>query len=434
VIYRAKLIIPVSSEPIYDGEIFIKDGRIASVSSSRTDASEDSVVDLGDCAILPAFVNVHTHLGYTILEGRLAETDFAGWITSIAGFARKFNDEDFKNSAALGALKMLRGGIVNIADAAYCGEELTAASNAGLRGIGCVEVFGEGDSPDFRSEVINSVCRLQEECGDRIRVGLSPHSVYTCGERRLRLVSKISQELDIPLIVHAAESFEEVLFVRDGSGPLAKVAAYAGVHPKPRGGTPVEYLNMCGVLSDKTIAAHCVHIDESDINTMALSGVSAAHCPRSNERLKVGVSPYPAILDAGIRVGLGTDSSASCGRLDMFEEMRAAIRLHSPKIDALSALRAATLDGASVFRMEHEIGSIEPGKLADIVVVKIPEPATDDSRDPVSSIVNECTADNVVMTMAGGETLYRDGLFTRIDAERIIAKAKESAARIFAAY
>jgi len=431
VIYRAKLIVPVSSEPIYDGEISVENGRIAAVSSTRTDASNDvPIVDFGDCAILPAFVNVHTHLGYTILQGRVAESDFVRWIASVAGFARKFSSEDFRNSAALGAMELLRSGVVSIADAAYCGEELFVASEAGLRGIGCFEVFGEGDSSDFRLETIDRLRSLQEKCGDRIRIGVSPHSVYTCGELRLRCVSEIAQELGVPIIVHAAESFEETLFVRDGLGPLAKIAAYAGLHPRPRGRTPIEYLDRCGVLSDKTIAAHCVHVDEVDIETLAKSGASVAHCPRSNECLKVGVSPYPAIFRAGIRVGLGTDSSASCGRLDMFEEMRAVMRLHCPKIDAASALRVATMGGALVLGMEHDVGSIETGKLADFVVVRFSDSVMSSAHDPVSAIVERCNADDVVMTVAGGEALYKDGIFMRMDAEQIIARAQESTAKV----
>ncbi len=156
-IYRAKFVVPISSPPIEDGWVATEDDRITSVSSSYEQCPAEDVVDLGDCAILPAFVNVHTHLGYAILRGVVTEKEFVRWISSIAGFARRFSGDDFRNSAALGALELLRGGVVSVADVAYCGEEIAAASEVGLRGIGCVEIFGDGDSADFRCELAEKV-------------------------------------------------------------------------------------------------------------------------------------------------------------------------------------------------------------------------------------------------------------------------------------
>ena len=248
--------------------------------------------------------------------------------------------------------------------------------------------------------------------------------------RLFESVRDLSALEHVPLTVHVAESREETQFVRDGSGPFAEHWNSREIPVVARGATPIQYLDDLGVFSSRTLAIHAIEADSDDIATLGARGASVAHCPKSNIKLGHGVAPVAEFVDAGIPVGLGTDSVASNNVVDMFEEMRAAIFLQRTRkndpaaIGARRALRMATLDAARCLGLEERLGSLEEGKLADIVVVDLNDPALRPVYDPVETMVYSASRKNVIATLLGGERVDLDPADTIKQAQAIADRLK----------
>jgi 5-methylthioadenosine/S-adenosylhomocysteine deaminase len=382
-------------------------------------------------AILPGLVNAHTHLDYTIARGLIDGETFAGWILRIISCAARLQYEGFLTSARLGALQLVRTGTTTISDPSYSGAAVQAAADAGLRGIVYQETFGPDPSADDRARITDQIAALQSRAGERLRVGISPHSPYTSSAGRLRMSAELSRDHDLPMSVHIAETAAEVEFVRDGTGPLAEINRKFGLDFQATGMTPVEYFENVGMLQKNTVAAHCVHVSDGDIDILANTSTGLAHCPKSNARLASGIARFADMLRQGVRAGIGTDSAVSGDPLDMFEEMRTAVLMQRAvsqdvcSMNARTALESATIGGATALGLQDSIGSLEPGKRADIVAVDLSGTSAIPAPDPYSALVYSCSGSDVVMTMVGGEILYRFGRFARVDEEEIKTQATE---------
>jgi cytosine/adenosine deaminase-related metal-dependent hydrolase len=436
-IYRARYVLPITDLPIKDGEVCVREGVIAAVGQNLAAIFKDEQVeDLGNSAILPGLVNTHTHLDYTVMRGLAEDKPFIPWLLTLVQYGARLNQDDFLASCRLGALQMVRSGITTIADASYTGSSVHAAVEAGLRGIVCKETFG-GDPPDsFVDEMAQSIADLQEKASNRISVGISPHTPYTSSEGRLRAVADMSRSNNLPVIVHLAESSDEGEAVSNASGPLAQFGNLAGVTFHKTGVSSAAYLQRVGILGERTIAAHCVHITNDDIAILKKTQTGVAHCPKSNAKLGVGVAPFKNMLSAGLKVGIGTDSSVSNDSLDMFEEMRFALLLQRAVCQDVSVvntrqiLEAATLGGAKVLGMDSIIGSIEPGKRADLIAVDISNASAFPATDPYSTIVYTRSATDVILTMIDGEVIYKDGRFSRVDPKEVMEHASLAAEKL----
>jgi cytosine/adenosine deaminase-related metal-dependent hydrolase len=405
-VLSADWVVPVEGPPIRDGAVDIDDrtGTIAAV-GPREELGDS--VHYDEAVILPGFANAHTHLEYDVYVGFGDGLRFAEWIGLHVQRKARIGIEDMEASARLGALGCLRSGITTVGDCSFSGAAATACAELGLRGTIYLEVFGESDGPIAeRFEPMRE--RIAGSVTEQVRVGISPHAPYTC---TLDLYTACAQ-LGLPLATHLAESDDETEYLRTGQGAWA---SFAEMLVPPIGTTGIRALAEAGLLSSNVIAAHCVKADDEEIALLAEHDVAVAHCPRSNGILGCGVAPLTALRKAGIRVCIATDSPASTPSVDMFDEMRAAIvgaRAREGRPDALSAadaLELATLGGARALGLDETIGSIVPGKQADLTVLSLADTPLIPWEDPVTGVVLGGAPQHVVATLVSGKLRYEKG-------------------------
>jgi 5-methylthioadenosine/S-adenosylhomocysteine deaminase len=405
-VLSADWLVPVEGDPIRDGAVEINDrtGTIAAV--GPREQLGDSV-HYDDSVILPGFVNAHTHLEYEVYTGFGDGLGFADWIGLHVRRKARIDLADMEASARLGAFNCLRSGITTVGDCSFSGAAATACAGLGLRATVYLEVFGEDETP-VRERFEPMRERLEDLPSDVVRIGVSPHAPYTCTIDLYRACA----ELDLPVATHLAESASETEFLRAGTGEWQ---SFAEMLVRPPGTTGIRALADAGLLDANVIAAHCVEVDEEEIGLLAEHDVAVAHCPRSNGILGCGVAPLSALREAGIRVCIATDSPASTPSFDMFDEMRTAIvgaRAREGRPNALTAtdaLELATLGGARALGIEDEVGSIVPGKKADLTVLSLAETSFIPWEDPVTGAVLGGSPQGVVATLVSGKPRYEKG-------------------------
>jgi cytosine/adenosine deaminase-related metal-dependent hydrolase len=405
-VLSADWVVPVEGPPIRDGAVEIDDltGTIAAV-GPREELGDS--VHYEEALILPGFVNAHTHLEYDVYVGFGDGLRFAEWIGLHVQRKARIGLEDMEAIARLGVLECLRSGITTVGDCSFSGVAAAACADLGVRGTIYLEVFGETDGPiaerfePMRERIVGSLT-------DQVRVGISPHAPYTC---TIELYAACA-ELGLPVATHLAESDDETEFLRTGHGAWA---SFAEMLVPPLGTTGIRALAEAGLLSSNVIAAHCVKADDEEIALLAEHDVAVAHCPRSNGILGCGVAPLTALREAGIRVCIATDSPASTPSFDMFDEMRAAIvgaRAREGRPDALTAadaLELATLGGARALGRDETLGSITPGKQADLTVLSLADTPFIPWEDPVTGAVLGGAPQHVVATLVSGKPRYEKG-------------------------
>jgi 5-methylthioadenosine/S-adenosylhomocysteine deaminase len=323
--------------------------------------------------------------------------------------------------ATEGARECLRSGITTVGDCSFAGASAEAAEATGLRATVYLEVFGRDAAALERFAELRA--RVEPALSERVLLGVSPHAPYTCTAELYAACAA----LGLPLATHLAESVAERLFLLDGSGDWS---AFAEMLVPPSGRTGIRMLAESGLLGPRLMAAHCVDVDGDEIALLAEHGVGVAHCPRSNGILGCGVAPVRDLLDAGVTVGLATDSPASTPSFDLFEELRTAIvaaRARERRPDALSArtaLELATLGGARVLGRDDEVGSLVPGKWADLAVVSLVGSPFEPVEDPVVAAVLGGSPDRVAATLVAGEDRYRRGTSAWPDSRRAARRAR----------
>lgn len=434
-ILASKWVLPITSPPIYDGAVLVRGNTIASVGKRKEtvkDNPHEDVRDFGEAVLLPGFVNAHTHLEITAFRGIEDDLPLLPWITDAINKAEKNLDhEDFVISTSLGCLEALKSGITCVANAGTRqarGGSFMAIVDSGLRGVFYQELWDgfKRDPDEVLEEVLSLVKEMQRSGSKRVEVGISPHSPYSVSKELFKLINKTSLKMGLPLCTHLAESNEEVKFLMHGSSEIADFWRKEGVKWKAPRLTPVQYLDKLGVLNSNVLAAHCVHLTNEDIKILAKRRVAVAHCPKSNAKLGDGIAPVPKLIDAGIRVGLGTDSTASNNVLDMFEEMRFAIfiqrALHqtAPLLNAKQVLEMATIEGAKALGMESEIGSLERGKKADVIAVALGGAHTTPLYDPTSTLVYCAHQIDVTFVMVDGKIVVDDSEVKTLDEQKIL--------------
>ena len=403
-ILSADWVLPVAAPPIADGAVAIDGDRIAAV-GTREELGEGE--HFADAAILPGFVNAHAHLEYAVYAGFGDGLDFDRWLIVHMERKARLDEGGPLAIARLGAAESLRSGITTVADASFSGASAPACDELGLRAIVHLEVFGrDADAIAERFEPMRAA--IADSLSDRVRLGVSPHAPYTVSAELYRACL----ELGLPVTTHLAESEAEDEWLRFGTGSWVE---HAALLVEPPGESGIRVLARNGLLDRRIVAAHCVRVDEEEIALLAEHDVAVAHCPRSNALLGCGIAPLGALQAAGIRVGLGTDSPASTPSFDMFEELRAAIllaRASERRPDALSAnnaLELATLGAASALDLDDEVGSLTPGKRADLAVVSLAGSSYLPWEDPAAAVVFGGTPERVELTLVDGEDRYRKG-------------------------
>lgn len=403
-VLSADWVVPVEGAPIQHGSVAIgDDGRIRAVGQvGELGAGEH----FPDAVILPGFVNAHSHIEYAAYAGFGDGLPFPPWIGLHVERKRRLDHTEMEAIARLGALECLRSGITTVGDASFSGAAATACADVGLRAIVYLEVFGEDASALERFDELRT--RVADAFSDRVQVGISPHAPYTCTVE----LYEACAGLDLPLVTHLSESDAELEYLSTGRGPWEGLAEYLVA---PLGRPAIPALAEAGVLGANIVAAHCVCVDDAEIALLAEHDVGVAHCPRSNALLGCGVAPLAAFREAGVRLAIATDSPASTPSFDMFDELRAAVmaaRARERRPDALlaaDALELATLGGARVLGLEDEVGSLVPGKRADVTVLSLAESPFLPWEDPVATIVLGGSPDRIVATLVDGQERYRKG-------------------------
>lgn len=421
-ILAADHVVPISSAPIERGAVLIEGSLIRAV-GKRSDIVEQfpaaDLHDFGEAAILPGFVNCHSHLEITAMRGALddVEHDFRSWLLRLNSIREKWSDSDLNASAAAGAREGAEAGVTCFGDVGRMGHVgIKALKEAGLRGI----VFQETEfSPDNRTanddfQALGAKFEaLKNEETDLVQVGLSPHSPYTVSSRLFEMIAQYSIINRVALTIHAAESQSEMELLTGGTGFFTEVYAKFGVEWHSPRSTPIEYLERLGVLSAQPLLAHCVKVSQTDIQRISNYGARVAHCPKSNAKFGHGYAPFEQLQDAGIAVGLGSDSVASNNVCDLLEESRFAAlsarnRDRSHRfVTAAEVLKIATLGGARALGLDTQIGSLEAGKQSDIAVVSLSHTAQRPVGDIQAALVFSSNARDVLMTMVAGIEIYR---------------------------
>jgi 5-methylthioadenosine/S-adenosylhomocysteine deaminase len=364
---RAGVVHPVTAPPIEDGAVLVDGtGRIAAVGPHAyvPTPPETDVVEFRDAVLVPGLVNCHTHLELTHLGGQNAEPDFWPWIRRIRELKDATPIEAFYEAAVAGLKDCWARGVTCVAETGSTGAVMRALHDLHGRGMVFQEVFGPDPAKlaPSMSELEAAVWQLRRLATSQLKPGVSPHAPYTVSAPLYEAVAAFARRERLPMAVHLAESREETQLVRDGAGPFADALRARGIAVEARNCSPVAYLVQRSVLQRGTLCIHCVQVDGTDITLLRQAGATIAHCPRSNAAHRHGVAPAAALRAAGVPVGIGTDSVVSVPDLDLWAETQAA------GLAGEEALRALTIDGARALGWEGEIGSLDVGKAADLVV------------------------------------------------------------------
>ncbi|HEY3375005.1 MAG TPA: amidohydrolase family protein [Candidatus Aquicultor sp.] len=436
----AKWVLPISRAPIEDGAILVEGSIIKDVGTLgklKKKYPKEELLDFGKSIILPGFIDLHTHLEYSVFRGACDDLGYADWKIQLSLRARRMSKDDWGHSAYLGALESIQSGITTIADITKSGSSLKAAKDAGLRGIIYYEITGMDPTkvPEIMSQTERDIAAWQElTAGTKLTVGFAPHSPYTVSPPLYRASVAWARNQGLQLCTHLAGSKAEYDFVKYGSGQLANeywdLAGWSDILWQPTGVSPVKYLEDWGVFEGgNMMAVHCVQVDEYDIDVLKRYDISIAHCPRCSAKLGMGIAPLSTFLSRGLRVGIGTDSPASNNTMDVFDEMRIGLLLqrgnaHSAGFTAEDFIYMATLGSAKAINRDSEIGSLDAGKQADITVVDMSHSHQIPTRDPYSALMYTANQENVALTMVAGKILYRGGVYTTLDEGEILKKAE----------
>ena len=413
--YHARWVVPISEPPISGGTVAVEGKRIAFVGPRRGAPPGDDV-DLGNVVLMPGLVNAHCHLELTAMRGFLEDLDFRRWILRLTNARRAVLDrEALLDSARYGIEEGLLAGITTYADTSSSGVGIQALREARARGIMYQEVFGPdpAQSDESIAGLREAVAGLRYLETPLVRVGVSPHAPYTVSDRLFRATAALAREHHLPMAIHIAESEVERQLVVDATGSFADGLRRRGIGVEPRARSSIALLDRLGVLDERPLLIHCVRVDAQDIDHIARSRSTIAHCPVSNAKLGHGIAPLDEMLNAGVVVGLGSDSMASNNRMDLLEEARIALLLQRTRTlsnetpDAADVLALATIGGANAIGLGDLVGTLEVDKEADLAAFALD--GVDPTQDPVAAAVFAITAARARFVSVAGTALVRDG-------------------------
>ncbi|HTI36059.1 MAG TPA: 5'-deoxyadenosine deaminase [Vicinamibacterales bacterium] len=414
---------------VLEGAIVVHDGRITSVGPEPSDTSGMAVFDARGGYLLPGFIQTHVHLCQTLFRGYADDMALLDWLkTRVWPMEAAHTAPTLRASARLAAAELLLTGTTTVltmetvhdTDAVF-----EVLDEIGMRAVvGKCMMDAPGDVPkrlqeQTRSAIDESVAlkkRWDGRSNGRLRAAFAPRFAVSCTRELLEAVAALSRDERTIVHTHASENRDEIALVRELSGGLSNI----------------EYLAHVGLATPLLCAAHCVWVDEEEQAILAERRVNVLHCPGSNLKLGSGIAPVAAMRKRGIAVSLGADGAACNNRLDMFDEMRLAATLQSVRdrpgaLAAQDAVWMATREGARALGLEHDVGSIEAGKRADLIVVDRQGAGMSPDADVWSSLVYAGRGSDVILTMVDGEVLARDRQLVRDDAAQIAADAHVAA-------
>ena len=407
-----------------DGALVVK-GDVISAIGFRTDLEKkyiaDQTIDARGKLVLPGFINGHTHVPMTLFRGLHDDVTLDEWLHKyiFPAEAKNVTEEFVRWGTRLAAAEQIRGGITTFADMYYFEDAVAEETKkAGMRGV-LGETFIDFPAPDNKDEA--EMLAYTEKFLKRwqndalIHAAPAPHSIYTCSQKTLQDAAALARKYHAPILIHVAEMKKELDDSRAQNGT-----------------TPVQYLNKIGILGPDVVAAHCIFVDNTDRKLLAEKQVGCVHNPSSNMMLASGVSPVPELRAAGVAVGLGTDGPAGSNNdLDLMEEMDLAAKLQKiTKMNPLAlgakpVVEMATIDGAKALHMEKEIGSLEAGKKADVIVISLNEPNAVPMYDVYAQLAYALKGNDVETVVIGGRVVMREHQLLTVKEDEAIAKARE---------
>ncbi len=381
-IHAAAWLINPDRPPVAGGAVLVQDDLIAATGTlaELKGRYSTAIVEHHDCAILPGFVNAHTHLELTHFPSWRLRTHvdynprrFSDWVIQLIKITRGLHTDDFRASLVEGLRKCVESGTTAVGDIVTHYELLPSYAVPPLGGRLFFEALGH--EPARFNERLNQALIAAESLGNgHLQAGLSPHAPYTTGEVNLPLIRDVAASRGLPLAVHLSESQAETDFIFDTSGPLAdELYPFVGWQQHltpPRHCSSTELLDRFGLLTSATLAVHCVHVTLADAQLLKQRGVTICLCPRSNDRLDVGRAPLALFRKLGIPLALGTDSLASNDSISLWDEMRFALDLFAGELSPADIFRMVTSDGAAALGLSDRIGSLEVGKRADFQIIR----------------------------------------------------------------
>ena len=407
-----------------DCSVMIDDDKIVQVGSVAS-GSANVAIDGAGKILLPGLINTHTHLSMVLLRGYADDMRLQDWLQKkVWPLEARLTPEACYHGALLGSAEMIMSGTTTFMDMYFNMEDVArAVKESGLRALlsyGIIDLF---DSTKAKIEQEKSRKFFEYVRGmetSRIQFALGPHAPYTCSAETLLWAKEFAEKNKVINHIHVAETRKEQADFQ-----------------KQQGARVVEYLDKIGALSNRMLAAHCVWLTKSEVATLAKAGVSVAHCPVSNMKLASGgVAPLPEMFDAGIAVGLGTDGAASNNSLDMFETMKVCALLHKAHrwdatvLDAQKTLDLATIEGARALGIQDEVGSIEVGKKADIIMLDTRSPNLNPihgKETVVSDLVYSASPANVDTTIVDGQLLMTNRRLVTVNLQQTLQNAAEIA-------
>jgi len=397
-------------------------GEILAVDEpAEMDAAADETLEATDSLVIPGLVNAHTHVAMTLLRGVADDKPLGRWLEEdIWPVEAELTPEDVRAGAELGIVEMLRSGTTAFSDMYFHVEEIAEAVEAtGIKAVlGHTAITVGKDEAVAAADVERSVetaADLDGAADGRISTTIQPHSLTTVGEHSLAALADAGAEADRPLHFHANETADEV-------APIVE----------DQGQRPLAWAEDLGLLGEDTFLAHCVHVDESELDLLAETGTGVVHCPASNMKLASGMAPVQAMLDRDVPVGIGTDGAASNNDLDVFDELRDAAMVGKLAADDASAvaaedaIRMATAGGAELLGLDA--GRIEPGAAADLAVIDLEAAHLTPRTDLVSHLAYAVRGSDVRHTICDGQVVVRDREVTTVDEAAVRRRASEHAA------
>jgi 5-methylthioadenosine/S-adenosylhomocysteine deaminase len=438
--------VPMFGQSMQEVDLLVSGGIVVSMDGAKTIYQDGSVAIKGDVIVgvgpraeiearyggaqmldahgtlvLPGFINGHTHVPMTLFRGLHDDVTLNEWLYKyiFPAEAKNVNEEFVRWGTRLAAAEQIRSGVTTFADMYYFEDAVAEETKAaGMRGV-LGETFIDFPAPDNKSEaemLAYTEKFLKRWQGDAlIHAAPAPHSIYTCSKKTIQDAAALARKYHAPLLMHVSEMKKEW---EDSE--------------RQNGMSPVQYLEKIGVLGPDLVAAHCIFVDEADRKLLGERQVGCVHNPSSNMMIASGVSPVPEMRAAGIAVGLGTDGPAGSNNdLDLMEEIDLAAKLAKiTKMDPLAlnakaVVEMATIDGARALHMEKEIGSLEAGKKADLILISLSEPNAVPMYDIYAEIAYSLKASDVETVVIGGRVVMRERKLLTVDEARVLEKARE---------
>jgi len=411
-----------SKEELVTGDILIKGQYIKEVGTFPYNPDEVEVINGNNSVALPGLINCHTHAAMTLLRGYADDMELMPWLEKkIWPAEAKLNEESVYWGSMLAALEMIKSGTTTFADMYFFMEDVArAVEESGIRAVLARGMIGFTDKANTTiNESRSLISNWRGQADGRISFMLGPHAPYTCPPDYLVKVMDLAQELKVGIHIHLAETQKEFSDIRQQYGK-----------------TPVKHIYDLGLFDFPVLAAHCVHLTEEDIALLHECNVGVAHNPTSNMKLASGMAPIPQLLEAGVKVGIGTDGTASNNNLNMFEELHIAALLHKVSwgnptaLPAYQVLQLGTMLGAHAVGLAQEVGSIEAGKKADLILIDLNKPHLYPCHDIAANLIYSAQGSDVKTTIIDGKIVMKNREVLTMDEEKIMFEAQRLAEKM----